>query len=54
MEIIGYLEKPQIVTGVPKLPTRLIVVKSQSLIVKVTKLHSNELSRKEVRQLVIP
>ncbi len=56
-EIIRYLENPQVVVNVAKLPARLKIhefVVSYSLLYRVTDLNSKELSRKRVKQLVVP
>ncbi len=56
-EIIHYLENPKVVDDVPKLPARLKIHEfavSFNLLYRVSELNSQKLSRKEVKQLVVP
>ncbi len=56
-EIINYLENPQVVVDVPKLPARLKIhefAASYNLLYRVTELNIKDLSQKEVRLLAFP
>ncbi len=56
-EIIRYLENPQAVVHVPKLPVRPKIhtfIVCYCLLNRVTELNSKELSRKTVTHLVVP
>ncbi len=56
-EIIRYLENSQVVVDISKLPARHKIhefVVSCNLLYRVTELNSKELSRKRVKQLVVP
>ncbi len=56
-EIITYIENPEIVMNVPKLPSRLNIhefVVSYNLLYRVTQLNSKDQPHKEVKQLVVP